>query len=152
MLWAAALPAQSRDIPRLTSVFYDETGKLSHLEIVELEKSLIDLADSVQVGLIGVMLDTLGGYEIEDITLEIARPLDVTPYKKEVFVLVSMRPRKAWIYPSIAAEKIISDKELNRIYERVLRPALQAGDFSVAFKTTFEAILAAMTKTPQKEK
>lgn len=142
IITASSAFSQDRAVPKLTSYVYDETRLLNAAKLASLDSALKSLHAASQVRIAAVIIDTLGGYEINELVTEIGNANQFgIGSEKAAIILVSLRPRKTWLAPSRVLEPLLPNSTLQSIYESVLRPGLQSGDFYHAFTSTAKAMI-----------
>jgi uncharacterized protein len=127
----------------------DLADKLTPEQEQELEKKLVAYDDSTSNQIAVVILDNLSGYEPEVFATELGEKWGVggAQFDNGIVVLVSMgneqENRKAFIAVGRGLEGAIPDMTAGQIYEDVLVPNLQSGNFYGAFDRATDALIKA---------
>jgi uncharacterized protein len=130
-------------IPHFTSPVYDETNTLTPSEKEALERKLYMYADSTSTQIqIGIISST-NGYPVSDLATETAQENKLGQSKKNngALILISKSDRKAFIATGYGLEPTLTDASLTIIFQNILKPALQRGDFYGGLDSTISAMM-----------
>jgi uncharacterized protein len=141
---ASAQSSGSRPaIPHFTSPVYDETNTLTPSEKEALERKLYMYADSTSTQIQIEIISSTNGYPVSDLATETAQENKLGQSKKNngALILISKNDRKAFIATGYGLEPTLTDAALTVIFQNILKPALQRGDFYGGLDSTISTMM-----------
>lgn len=123
-----------RDIPKVpskqTSV-YDGANMLSTTEKQQLEKKLINYADTTSTQIVVVTIPSLKGEDIGLYAPEWAQKWGVGQSKKDngVILMVAKKEKKIWITTGYGLEPYLTDARTSVIYRDIIRPEFRKNNY-----------------------
>ncbi len=132
-------------IPKLNSPVYDETGTLTNEQADALRRKLRANEDSTSTQIAIVIVTTLNDYPVNDFAIEVGQENKVGQNKKNngAIILLAKNDHKGFIATGYGLEPTLTDATCNYIYQNILRPALQQGDFYGGLDKATDAIIKA---------
>jgi len=132
-------------VPKLTSPVYDATGSLTSDQADALRRRLLAYQDSTSTQIVVVIVSSLHDNPESDYAFEIINQNKIGQAKKNngAAILISKGDRKAFIAPGIGLEPTLTDAACNDIFQNILRPALQQGDFYGGLQKSVDALIQA---------
>jgi uncharacterized protein len=134
--------AQRPAVPKLTSPVYDETATLVSEQADALRRRLSAYLDSTSTQIVIVIMSSLHDSPEGDFAFDIINQNKIGQAKKNngAAILISINDRKAFIAPGIGLEPTLTDALCHDIFEQILKPALQHGDFYGGLQKTIDAL------------
>ena len=142
LLFTAAIFAQKPEIPKISSWATDLTGTLSPEQTASLNSKLQAYSDTTSNQVVFLMIETLGGYPIEDYSNEAAKVNNIGTKKNNngILLLVVKNDHKLRIEVGYGLEGIFPDALSNSIIRTVIRPYLLKDDFYTGVNAGLDAI------------
>ena len=140
--------AQNR-IPDLAGPVVDEAGILSEVTESQLTYIIKAHEDSTSNQLAVLTLSTLGGEELEDYSLQVARTWELGQADRNngVLVLVAVAERKIRIEVGYGLEGDVPDVTAKRIIDGEMTPYFRQGDFDNGVLMGVQAVLGTIEGT-----
>lgn len=132
-------------IPDPPAQFYclDKAEILSPEFEAALAVASAEIADQSGAQIVVVILDTLEGQSLEEVSLEILRSWGIGDSQKNngVLILIAMEERQSRIEVGYGLEGAIPDGRAGRILDQYLVPHFQKGEYSLGILDTYNAVL-----------
>ena len=143
-----------RDIPPKPSVqtaVYDEANLLNASEQQQLERKLINYADTTSTQIVVATIASLQGEYIGTYAAEWAHKWGIGQAKEDngVFILVAKEDRKLWIATGYGVEEKLTDLMSNRIIEEIITPYFKQGQYYAGLDQGTTAIIQVLQGTFQ---
>lgn len=124
----------------------DLTNTLSKDELSNLNNKLKIYEDSTSNQLAGLMIPSLEGYPIEDLTYEIAEQNKIGTEKSDngILLLIAKNDRKLRIEVGYGLEAVVPDALASSIIRNVIVPRLKTDNYYLAMLEGFNSIIAAI--------
>jgi uncharacterized protein len=138
--------AHAQDFPKKSSrLVNDYTNTLSGTEQQTLEQKLIAYDDSTSTQVAIVVVQDLGGYEVQDYAVRLAESWGIGQKgtNNGVLILASIGDRKITIQAGYGMEGVLPDAICKRIIEQEIKPAFKQGNFYQGFDDAINAIALA---------
>ncbi|MEW6511530.1 MAG: TPM domain-containing protein [Bacteroidota bacterium] len=140
------LHAQEMEIPALSRYATDLSGTLTSGELARLERMLRTFDDSTSTQIVVLMVPSMGGGSLEDITLRIAEKNRIGRERKNngVLLFVAMEDRRIRIEVGYGLEGALPDALTGLIIRREITPHFREGDYYGGIMAGVESIMAAV--------
>ena len=145
MVLAASLaPARAEDFPKLTGRVVDDAHLLQPAEIAALDAKLAGLEAQSQRQIVVVTVPSLGGDEIEDYSIKLARAWGVGDKQRNdgLVLLIAPTEHKIRIEVGYGLEGIVTDAVSFLIIRHDLTPRFKAGDYAGGINAAVDALIA----------
>jgi uncharacterized protein len=151
-IWAAQ-STHAQEVPKLTSLVYDETSSLSPHEVTVLTNKLRAFEDSTTAQVAIMIVDTLHGYPASDFAVKAGNVNKLGQKGKDngVLVLLSIEDREWFIATGYGMEQTITDPEAARIGRELLVPELKKGNYFAGLDATVEEIFREIKSVDEKK-
>lgn len=129
--------------PKLQTSVYDQVGLLSDQEKAELEQKLIHYSDTTSTQIVVVILNSLQGEYIGTFAAEWAHQWGIGQKGQDngVLLMVSKEDREFWITTGYGVEAVLTDAKSKWIYEQMIKPAFQKGNYYAGLDSGTTAII-----------
>lgn len=110
---------------------YDYAHMLSSQEDSMLREKLIRYFDSTSTQIVVVTIESLDGYDIEDVAVKWAHKWGIGQAKEDngLFILVAKKEHKIDIETGYGIEYLLTDGLAKRVIDRVIVPAFKRGNY-----------------------
>jgi len=117
--------------PALTGRVVDEAGVLDNSGYQKLQRMLQEEEDKTGIQIVVAVLKNLGGNEISDYSVRLARHWQIGQKDKNngLVILIAMEERKMRIEVGYGLEGVITDARSKYIIENILKPEFRAGKY-----------------------
>ncbi|HUI64555.1 MAG TPA: TPM domain-containing protein [Bacteroidota bacterium] len=145
--------AQDIQIPVLTRYATDLTGTLTPAQLSDLESTLSGFDRTTSTQIVMLMIPTLNGGSIEDVSLRIAEANKIGQKEKSngVLLLIVKNDRQARIEVGYGLEGALPDITAGQIIRNTLGPHFRSGDYYGGISEGIAAIMAATKNEYQAE-
>lgn len=160
LLFLTALAANAqREIPPKPSTqtsVYDEADVLTSSEEKNLERKLINYADTTSTQIVIATIESLQGEYIATYATEWAHEWGIGQEGKDngIFILLSKEDRKIWINTGYGIESTLTDALSKQIVENVILPEFRKGNYysglNAGTTAIFEVLAGTFEGTPQR--
>ncbi|MBQ0734523.1 TPM domain-containing protein [Aquimarina celericrescens] len=135
--------------PTLETAVYDEAKMLSGSEAEQLEKKLIQYADTTSTQIVVATINSLQGENIGLYAAEWAHEWGIGQKKEDngVFILVSQMDRKIWIATGYGVEEKLTDFTSKTIIDQIITPEFKKGKFYTGLDEGITAIFQVLDGT-----
>lgn len=143
---AAAIPAAAKKnkYPDPTSAFFvnDFAGCISAQDEAEMQKIGEQLYAQTKAQLVVVSIESLGGVDIEDYAIGLAREWGIGEAEKDsgVLLLISTKDRDVRIEVGSGLEGQLTDGKTGRILDAYALPHLRNNDFSTGLTASYKVL------------
>lgn len=144
VLAASFAPAHAEDFPKLTGRVVDDAHLLQPAEIAALDAKLAGLEAQSQRQIVVVTVPSLGGDEIEDYSIKLARAWGIGDKQRNdgLVLLIAPNEHKIRIEVGYGLEGIVTDAVSFLIIRHDLTPRFKAGDYAGGINAAVDALIA----------
>lgn len=151
LLVAVSTNAQ-RDIPPKPTVqtsVYDKADVLSHSEEQNLEKKLINYADTTSTQVVVATINSLRGEYIGTYSAEWAHKWEIGQSREDngILILLSKEDREIWITTGYGIEEYLTDALSKEIIEGIILPEFRKGSYYQGLDKGTTAIFQVLSGT-----
>src|SRR4051794_17792636 len=145
LLCAFAAPAAALDFPQLDGRVIDEAHLLDDAKKSALETKLADLEAQTSWQFMVVTLASARGMTVDDYGLELRKHWGLAPNGKRVALIVSPHMGRSVIQFDRALSDTLPDSVTDAIFQQVLNPRINSGDFSGGVTLASEALIKVLS-------
>lgn len=147
LLFFFSLQGLSQDLPEKPQpprLVNDFTNTLSQEEIYKLEQKLVAFDDSTSIQIAIVLIQSIGGYEVDDYTVRLAEKWGVGQKGKNngIVILAALKDRKLSIQTGYGVEGALPDAVAARIRLNEINPRFREGNYYEGLDKATDAIIA----------
>ncbi len=135
-------------IPKPVGYVNDFANVISADQKAQLNSIILELKQKTQAEIVVVTLNSLDGYPIEDVSLEIGRQWKVGQKGKDngVIILVAPNDKKMRIETGYGTEGVIPDSKAGRIRDTYMIPYFKTGNYGKGILLGTAAVASAIAK------
>ena len=145
LLCAVAAPAAAVDFPLLDGRVIDEAHLLDDAKKSALEAKLADLEQKTSRQFMVVTLASARGMTVDDYGLELRKHWGQEPNGRRVALIVSPHAGRSVIQFDRPLSDTLPDSVTDAIFQQVLNPRINSGDFSGGVMLASEAIIKVLS-------
>jgi len=140
-----SIPVKAMDIPKPNSSFYvfDQANLISTSVELEIVKTSEALYRESGAQIVVVTLENLGGYDLEQYSVQLFRDWGIgnSNQNNGVLIILALEEREVRIEVGYGLEGAIPDSVAGRILDESMLPSLASGIYDSAFYDTYQSIL-----------
>jgi len=135
----------AQDFPKQSSTLVtDYTNTLTSEQVAQLERKLVALNDSTSNEIAVVIIKSVGAYDINDYTQQLAKKWGIGSKSKNngVILLIALGDRKMSIQTGYGMEGALPDIYTKRIIENDIKPYFKSGDYYSGIEAGTNSIIS----------